>query len=161
MKKIFIFLIFLIGIDCDYQKDIKIKEQKASFEEMKPLYNYMIKMIDETRESCKSLKEVRKCYNYLSNKLQEFCNLLNKSCDLVSLKKIIDSYFAISFSPKLKQLIIKLVKFVPDKVNMKKFKNYKNTLRRLSDIKIIDRSTLCYYIMQFFHLDEKGCYFEF
>ncbi len=124
---------------------------------MKPLYNYMIKMIDETRESCKPLKEIRKCYNYLSNKLQEFCNLLNKSCGLVSLKKIINSYFGISLSPNLKLLIIKLVKFVPDKVNMKEFKNYKNTLRRLSDIKIIDRSTLCYHIMQFFHLDEKGC----
>ena len=72
-------------------------------------------------------------------------------------KKIINSYFGISLSPNLKLLIIKLVKFVPDKVNMKEFKNYKNTLRRLSDIKIIDRSTLCYHIMQFFHLDEKGC----
>ena len=117
----------------------------------------MIKMIDETRESCKPLKEIRKCYNYLSNKLQEFCNLLNKPYNEIFFKKIIDSYFGISFSPNLKLLIIKLVKFVPDKVNMKEFKNYKNTLRRLSDIKIIDRSTLCYYIMQFFHLDEKGC----
>ena len=147
----------MIGIDCDNKKNIKIKDKKASFEEMKPLYNYMIKMINETRENCKSLIQKGKCYNYLSNKLQEFCNLLNKPYNVIFFKKIINIYFNNSFSPNLKLLIIELVKFVPDKVNMKEFKNYKNTLRRLSDIKIIDRSTLCYHIMKFFHLNKKGC----